>query len=370
MAENLFSKYRPTTLNEIYGHDIIKKDLKQRLLKGLPKVILFSGNAGTGKNTFEKIISRSYICRNKDAEGNPCGICEECQTVIKERVSNYYYLYDGTHIGIEESKTICEVASKKNLSVVPNKVIVIDEFQGLANAPKALSALLKIMEKVQDKVIFILLTMDEDRLPKECKTAIQRRGVIYRLKDLPFDEISKYLYTICQKEGVLINTEDKANTLITLSQNSLGSPGLAASYLERCIYSELWNPKTVLEELGIISEETLTVIMNKLFIGDVTLFDTKITKDILEKIRGILNTLYKYKNGVAINNYFKSSISGIISVSNEIIKDTIDKLNKITYFPYISQEIIDFTLIDILNTNKEKYLKESSSIKKERKRVE
>jgi DNA polymerase-3 subunit gamma/tau len=371
MAENLFSKHRPLTISQIYGHDTIKKDIFNHIQKdNLPKVIMFSGNAGTGKNTLEKILSKIILCKNKDSEGNPCNVCEQCQTVIKEKVSNYYYLYDGTHIGIDESKTIFEIASKRNLSTVQEKIIVIDEFQGLANTPKALSALLKVFEKPQDHVRFILLTMTEDKLPKDCKVAIQRRGVIYRLKDLTFEEIAKYLYEICNKEGIAINTKDKADTLITISQNSLGSPGLAVSHLERCIYSDLWNPKTVLEELGIVSNETLTIIINKLLSGDVSVFENEINKDIIEKIRWILNILYKSKSGVNINNYFKSCISGIKPIASENIFNTIDKLNKITFFPYISQELIDFTLIDILTSNKKALTSGEPGTKRVRVRVE
>lgn len=368
MAENLFSKHRPDSFDKIFGHDKIKAEFIQRAKEdNFPQAILISGYTGTGKNCFQKIISKTLLCNHKK-DYNPCNECETCKTVDEERVSQYHYMFNASNIGIDEMRGIEEIVSKKTLSNIQKKIIIIDELQELSSNTRAQKAILKVLEKPARNVWFVLLCMDESKIP----SALKNRCVHYRLKNLTFEEISTCLYDICTKENITIDSEDKANTLITIAQNSDGSMRTAISYLERCIYSNLWNPSTVLDELGILSVETLSIIMNKLLVGDVQIFDSVINKDTLEKMRWILNILYKQMNGVEINAYMKMNIKGIQKTSIEVLQNTIDKLNKLTYFPYTTQELIDFTLIDILNTNKTLSYKlvETTPKVRERKRVE
>jgi DNA polymerase-3 subunit gamma/tau len=366
MAENLFSKHRPLTFDQIYGHDKIKKEFIKRANEdNFPQAILISGKTGTGKNCFEKIISKTILCSHKE-NNSPCSTCEQCQTVIQEKISQHYYLFNASNLGIDEMRSIEEIASKKALSTVQKKVIVVDELQELGSQQKSLKAILKILEKPAKNVHFVLLCMDESKIP----AALKNRCVHYKLNDLTFEEISRNIKSICDKEGIKIDTTEKIETLITIAQNSDGSMRTAISYLERCIYSELWNPNEVLNELGIISTENLSSIINKLLSGDVSVFDNTITKDVLEKIRWILNVLFKSVNKVSLNGYQKSCISGIKSTTSENIFNTIDKLNKITFFPYTSQELIDFTLIDILTSNKKALTSGEPGTKRVRVRVE
>lgn len=348
MAENLFSKHRPSSFEEIFGHDKVKREFIQRAKdNNWPQAIMITGKTGTGKNCLEKIISRYMLCTDMK-DGKPCGKCEVCQTVLNELISQYYFMFNASNLGIDEMRSIEELVTKKSLSIIQKKIIIIDELQELASQQKSLKAILKILERPAKNVQFILLAMDESRIP----SALKNRCVHYRLKDLTFEEISTCLYTICKKENIAIDNQDKANTFITIAQNSDGSMRTAISYLERCIYSDLWDPKTVLDELGIISDQTLITIVNKLLTGDVTIFENDITKEVLEKIRWILNILFKSVNGVQVNSYMKSCISSVKVVQTDTLYSTIDKLNKLTYMPYTTQELIDFTIVDILNSNK------------------
>ena len=64
---NLYQKYRPQTLDNIFGHENIKKDLRNRAKNNSwPKVSYYTGNTGVGKTTFQRIQSKMMLCLNLD----------------------------------------------------------------------------------------------------------------------------------------------------------------------------------------------------------------------------------------------------------------------------------------------------------------
>ena len=358
----LYNKYRPIKFSEIVGHSRVISELQKRAKDNIfAHTMMFSGNTGLGKTTLQRIVAKTILCGNKDVNGESCNICDICKTIDNEKINNFYMEINASNLNIEEVRSLVESTYRKNLSSIKRKVYVIDEFQEMKKSPAALKSLLKPLENEINNVFFILGTMSEQDIPP----ALKNRCVHYKLKDLTFEEISKCLYNICLKEEIKIDTTDKANTLITIAQNSDGSMRTAISYLERCIYSDLWQPNIVLTELGILSNDNLGTLINKLLTGDVSIFEQEITKEILEKIRWALNLVYKKKEGVELNSYQKSYISTIANVSSETLSSIIDKLNKLTFFPYITQELIDFTLIDILKSNKN-VLPKKEEVRRER----
>ena len=96
----------------------------------------------------------------------------------------------------------------------------------------------KMVEKPSKNNYFILGSMDDSGIPE----AVRNRCVTYRLKLLTMKEISDRLAYICEKEGIVIDTEEKANIVLTIAQNSQGSLRTAISYLERCIQGDSYRP--------------------------------------------------------------------------------------------------------------------------------
>lgn len=342
---SLYNKYRPKSLSDIVGHEKSVSELKKRSKEdNFSHTMMFSGNSGLGKTTLQRIVAKNILCQNKDEEGNSCNTCDICKCIDEEKISNFYTEINASNLNIDEVRELAESAKKKNLSTVKRKVFVIDELQEMKKSQSALRTLLKPIESEIPNVYFILGTMQESDIP----TSIKNRCVHYKLKDLSFEEIAQNLYSICTKEGIAIDTKEKADTLIAVAQNSDGSMRTAISYLERCIYSNIWDSKAIIEELGIVSNEGLITIINHLLTGNVKLFENDITKDILDRIRWILNVLYKSKAGVELNAYQKSFLKGIINVDAVFVSKIISRLNELTMLPYINQEMIDFALINIL----------------------
>ena len=349
--ENLYSKYRPLNFSDVCGQDkVIKELIKRAGDNNFPQATLLSGTTGTGKTTIANIIAKTLLCKNKDKNNNPCNECPQCQTVIYERPSNYFYMFNASSMNIDDSRGIEELAVTKSLSMNKEKVILIDEFQELSNNKKASKAILKVIEQKLKDTYFILLSMDESKIDK----ALINRTVPYRLHDLNYEQIAEYLYYICQQENIDLENEEKANVLFTIAENSGGSMRTAISYLERCIYSEIWNVKELIDELKIISTSKLGDIINQLLSGDVNVFkDNTIDKDMLERIRGTLVLFYKFKNGVPLNKYQASQMpKNIIDFDLDVLNHAIESMYELFKFPYISQEMLDFVLINIIRNNK------------------
>src|SRR4030042_6943314 len=74
--------YRPCRVDEVVGHETIKKTIKNALENGkLPHSLLFTGPPGSGKTTFARIIALGLNCE-KGPTANPCCECDSCKATL------------------------------------------------------------------------------------------------------------------------------------------------------------------------------------------------------------------------------------------------------------------------------------------------
>lgn len=140
---------RPKTWDEVAGQSDAKRILKAivRNPNHAPRCLVFSGEFGCGKTTCARIFARE-INKIKDVD-------------YDLSASPFYYEYDSTSIGnVEEIKRL------RDTFVLPIgeywKIIVFDEAHSVSNA--AQTALLKILEEVTEKTIFIFCTTHPQKL--------------------------------------------------------------------------------------------------------------------------------------------------------------------------------------------------------------
>lgn len=348
MSENLYQAYRPNTFDKIVGQESILKDLRKRSENNsFAQSMLFEGITGVGKTSLQKIIAKQILCKNKDEKGNSCEVCEFCQTVNEEKISNYYFEKNASNLGIDEVRQLEEIATKKTLSNAQAKVIIIDEFQEISNQ-RAQKNILKLLEMPLKNVYFLIGAMNGEKIDR----AIKARCIMYKLQPLQVPEIVKYLMFICKEENVILDTIEKKQVLIAIADNCGGSLRKAISDLERIIYSEIWNTQDLITELSIISNENLNEIVNQLLQGDINLLNNRVTDDILKRIKFILNILYKTENKLELNQWQKQQIVGIKKTSSAVLEHTISALNELIKFPYLPSDIIEFTLINVIKENR------------------
>jgi DNA polymerase III gamma/tau subunit len=226
----------------------------------------------------------------------------------------------------------------------------LDEAQELSKGGRG--ATLKLLEKPRKGVYFILCTMDKDAFP----VAVKRRGQYYKFKNCTNEEISDYLISIIQKENLFesINQDFLTDGIFTIAENSLGSPGVAISYLERCIYANIYTNEEIIKELGLLSNSNVYNILEKILKLDIKVFEELKNIDIKEFYLKSFKTLresYIYKISGYIDAEWKLQTAKILS-SYETLKELLERFNKVKNNSYLDENSFYWEILDFFDKNK------------------
>ena len=197
MYQALYRKYRPTTLSDVSGQDVIVKTLMNAVINNkLSHAYLFSGPRGTGKTSVAKIIGKMANCEDL-IDGEPCNKCVNCTQINLGESVDLIEIDAASNNGVDE---IRELKSKVNL--VPNtgkyKIYIIDEVHMLTVG--AFNALLKTLEEPPSHIIFILATTEPHKIPATILSRCQR----YDFKKISINSIVDRLKYIIDKEDIIV----------------------------------------------------------------------------------------------------------------------------------------------------------------------
>lgn len=257
----LYRKYRPSTLNDVIGQDVVIQILKNALLNNkVCHAYMFSGPRGIGKTSIAKLLAKAVNCTNLE-DGDACGKCENCVSINEGSCPDIIEIDAASNNGVDE---IREIKNKVNL--VPNqlkyKVYIIDEVHMLSIG--AFNALLKTLEEPPEHVIFILATTDLHKVPT---TIISRCQCFefYRISNVNIVNRLKY---ICEAENIRI--ED--NVLEMIANLSDGGLRDAVGMLDKLnAYS---NSSITIDDFekvnGIVSKEQKIQFLNYIQASDIS----------------------------------------------------------------------------------------------------
>lgn len=256
MNNSQFSiKYRPFNIDDVAGQPEIVKAVKSRMKeRRWPTAILLQGNSGTGKTTIANIIAMSINCENPDENGNPCGHCSSCVSLMENRYDRDVIFIDCTQDG--QKNQVLEITSllKTRPMMDKERVIILDEAQSASASFK--SALLKILEKDYSKnpTHFILMSMENSGIPY----AIKSRCQVFNFKPISTKDIMTTLFKTLQKIEDGQYKEPPENFikegLPIIAASAKGSLREALQNLEACLEAEAYTPEQINELLGTVDE--------------------------------------------------------------------------------------------------------------------
>ena len=274
----LHTKYRPKSLDEVFGNDTVKESLQSifdRKDKESGLSFLFTGSAGCGKTTMAHVLKSMFNVYDEDF---------------------HYYNASNTR-GID---TIREIDSAMNYAPWAGKykMYVIDECHGITQTGQ--EAFLKTIEEPPAHVIFVLCTTE----PEKLKPTTKRRLLHFEMELLSSRQIVQLLEETCKSE----NVDDYPKQILRkISTICNGSAGQALKFLG--------------EVIGITDIEKAESILTSITIDELsvkalcqTLIDTQMSpkdkwvklRDSLKDFKGDIETtrygILGYLSAVMLNN--------------------------------------------------------------------
>jgi len=201
MALAFYDKYRPKSLKEVCGQDVIKAILGNQVASNeVSHAYLFTGPAGTGKTTLARILAAMINCKT--------GLCKEppkddpfSSIILSNRPHMDIYEIDAaSNRGIEDAKKLREIVFCPPIEM-RKRIFIIDECHRLT--PEAWDVLLKVLEEPPSYVIFMFCTTELNKV----KDTIQTRCQCFRFKPLGMDEMVSYLKNLAFQEKILADDE-------------------------------------------------------------------------------------------------------------------------------------------------------------------
>ena len=220
----LYRQWRPATFSEMVGQEAIVKTLRNQVASGrIAHAYLFCGSRGTGKTSSAKIMARAVNCLSPK-EGDPCGVCSVCQSLMEETSLDVVEIDAASNNGVDEIRDLREKV-KYPPQTGRYKVYIIDEVHMLTGA--AFNALLKTLEEPPAHIVFILATTEPQKLPATVLSRCQR----FDFGRIPAHQIAGRLQEAVIKAGVHASGE----ALALIARAAEGGMRDALSILDMCM---------------------------------------------------------------------------------------------------------------------------------------
>lgn len=209
---SLHSKYRPSKLDRIIGHETAVTRLKGLIAsKKIPNAIAFFGPTSVGKTTLARALA--FELNNKPAS----------------KQVGYKELNAADQRGIDDVRDLVKVSKFRTEGY---RIIVIDEAQQLVSNNAAAQTLLKPLEEPSPKTLWVICSMDPSKFTTGVGKAIANRCTQFVLEPHTNADLLKQALRIAKGEEMsYVLTEDR-KVLKAVVENSNGEMRTLANLMQ------------------------------------------------------------------------------------------------------------------------------------------
>jgi DNA polymerase-3 subunit gamma/tau len=323
-------KFRPQSFDQVVGQEAITRTLMNSIKSGrLHHAYLFTGARGVGKTTTARILAKALNCA-KGITSEPCDACPSCLDITASRSIDVQEIDAASHTQVDNVREVIINSIAISPARDRHKIFIIDEVHQLSS--HSFNALLKTIEEPPPRVVFILATTDQGKVPE----TILSRCQIFEFRTITLKKIVEQLRYIAGKEGVQIG--DAA--LLAIARSGEGSMRDAESALDQVISfsGSTVGDDDVSAALGLVDIETLNATLQAIADQD--------SRELVRIVEQVVSRGYDLRNFcremmVHIRALLVVKIAGFDSELVQLPESEADALNQLAGF-FSEQDLLRF----------------------------
>ena len=254
-------KWRPQKFEDVTGQEVLTRTLQNAIAHDrLHHAYLFSGARGVGKTTTARLVAKALNCHKSDKPTpTPCATndesaCASCREIAEGRSMDVLEIDAASNTQVENVREV--IIAGINIAPARDryKIFIIDEVHMLSG--HSFNALLKTIEEPPPRVVFIMATTDEHKVPE----TITSRCQLFEFRTIATAKIAERLNLIAKAEKISISDE----AIREIARAGDGSMRDAQSAFDQVISfaGEKIKPEDVEKALGIASAEVLARVVH------------------------------------------------------------------------------------------------------------
>ena len=260
----LARKYRPQTLDDLIGQDILVRTLRNAFaMDRIAQAYMLTGVRGVGKTTTARILARALNYERAGIPDKPTlDIAElgvHCQAIMESRHVDVLEMDAASNTGIDDIREIIEAVRYKP-AAARYRVFIIDEVHMLSKS--AFNGLLKTLEEPPPHVKFIFATTEIRKVPVTILSRCQR----FDLRRVDAEVLALHFAGVLAKEGQ--TADDGAIALIARAAEGSVRDGLSLLDQALTLGQGHLTAVAVAEMLGLSGRAAIFDLLECIFAGD------------------------------------------------------------------------------------------------------